>query len=613
MQLISLKNVSLNFGTQIVLDNVNLEITKGQRTCFIGRNGTGKSSLLKIIEGKVIPDSGEIIVHKNTVVASMIQEVPSDISGSVVDVILDGLGELGNKLNSYQKTLESNPQSSELENLHKYIDENHGWIYLNDVEVLASKLNLDPKASFKDLSGGMKRRVILARALINKPDLLLLDEPTNHLDIDSIKWLEEFLANFAGAILFITHDRKFLNSVAKSIIELDRGHLYSFDGNYTKFLEKKEQILNAQEKENSEFDKKLAQEEVWIRQGIKARRTRNEGRVRALEQMRRERKQRRENVGKADIKVAQSEKSSKRVIQATNIGVEYDGQFLFQNFSTEIRKGDKIAIIGQNGCGKTTLLNCLLGKAKPSQGEVILADNIKIAYFDQLRDQLDEKLSIIDNVKEGSDFINIAGKEVHVITYLQKFLFTPERLHSPITHLSGGEKNRLLLAKILSKPSNVIVLDEPTNDLDIETLEILEEMLINYQGTIIIVSHDREFINNIATSSIVFDSGSLEEFVGGYDDWLAQRKQPQEQLKTEKKQEQAKNKLSYEQRKQLRNLPNQIEKLETNIEALQAQMGELDFYQKSQQEQDKVQKQLDLLNSDLEEKYALWEELLELE
>lgn len=613
MQLISLKNVSLNFGTQIVLDNVNLEITKGQRTCLIGRNGTGKSSLLKIIEGKVLPDGGEVITHKNTVVASMIQEVPSDISGSVTDVILEGLGELGDKLNLYQQLLESNPQSAELENLHKYIDENHGWTYLNDVEVLASKLNLEPKASFKDLSGGMKRRVILARALINKPDLLLLDEPTNHLDIDSIKWLEEFLASFAGAILFITHDRKFLNNVAKSIIELDRGHLYSFDGNYTKFLEKKEQILDAQEKANSEFDKKLAQEEAWIRQGIKARRTRNEGRVRALEQMRRERKQRRESIGKADIKVAQSEKSSKRVIQATNIGVEYDDKFLFQNFSTEIRKGDKIAIIGQNGCGKTTLLNCLLGKAKPTQGEVILADNIKIAYFDQLRDQLDESLSIIDNVKEGSDFINLAGKEVHVITYLQKFLFTPERLHSPITHLSGGEKNRLLLAKILSKPSNVIVLDEPTNDLDIETLEILEEMLINYQGTIIIVSHDREFINNIATSSIVFDNCSLEEFVGGYDDWLAQRKQPEEQLKVEKKQQQMQNKLSYEQRKQLRNLPGQIEKLEVNVESLQEQMGELDFYQKPQLEQEKTQKQLDSLSAELEQKYQLWEELLELE
>ncbi|API87281.1 ATP-binding cassette domain-containing protein [Francisella uliginis] len=612
MQLISLKNISLNFGTHIVLDQVDLDISKGQRICLIGRNGTGKSSLLKVIEGKVTPDDGEIIVHNNARVASMIQEVPSDIDGSIGDVILQGLGDLGNKLISYQNVLECNPQSLELESLHKYIDENHGWGYLNDTEVLASKLSLDSKAQFKDLSGGMKRRVILARALINKPDLLLLDEPTNHLDIDSIKWLEEFLANFGGAILFITHDRKFLNSVAKSIIELDRGHLYSFDGNYTKFLEKKEQILDAQEKANSEFDKKLAQEEAWIRQGIKARRTRNEGRVRALEQMRRERKQRREGVGKADIKVAQAEKSSKKVIQANSIGFEYQGNYLFKDFSAEIHKSDKIAIIGQNGCGKTTLLNCLLGVENPTQGDVVLADNIKIAYFDQLRDQLDESLSIIDNVKEGSDFLNINGKETHVITYLQKFLFTPERLHSPITHLSGGEKNRLLLAKILSKPSNVIVLDEPTNDLDIETLEILEEMLINYQGTVILVSHDREFINNVATSSIVFEQGQLNEYVGGYDDWLSQQKQV-EQTKAPKKADEPKNKLTYEQRKQLRNLPNQIEKLENNISKIEAQMGELDFYQKSQQEITKTQNQLDQLNQELEEKYTLWEELLELE
>ncbi|MBK2094012.1 ATP-binding cassette domain-containing protein [Francisella philomiragia] len=613
MQLISLKNVSLNFGTQIVLDKVNLEVTKGQRICLIGRNGTGKSSLLKIIEGNVIPDGGEVIVHNNAIVASMIQEVPSDIKGSIAEVILQGLGELGEHLIAYQQTLMSDPESNELEKLHSYIDENHGWSYLNDVEVLASKLNLDSQSFFKDLSGGMKRRVILARALIKKPDLLLLDEPTNHLDIDSIGWLEEFLSGFAGAILFITHDRKFLNNVAKSIIELDRGHLYSFDGNYTKFLEKKEQILDAQDKANSEFDKKLAQEEAWIRQGIKARRTRNEGRVRALEQMRRDRQQRRENVGKADIKVAEAGKSSRKVIQANNIGFEYDGKFLFKDFSTEIQKGDKIAIIGQNGCGKTTLLNSLLGLDKPTQGNVTLADNIKIAYFDQLRDQLDESLSIIDNVKEGSDFINIDGKETHVITYLQKFLFTPERLHSPITHLSGGEKNRLLLAKILSKPSNVIILDEPTNDLDIETLEILEEMLINYQGTVIIVSHDREFINNIATSTIVFENGNLQEYIGGYDSWIAQRKQPVQPAKETNIAPQTKNKLTYEQKKQLRNLPSQIEKLEANITLIQQQMGELDFYQKSQSQQNEIQQKLNSLNEDLEKKYVLWEELLELE
>ncbi|WP_150463739.1 ATP-binding cassette domain-containing protein [Francisella sp. XLW-1] len=613
MQLISLKNVSLNFGTQIVLDKVNLEVIKGQRICLIGRNGTGKSSLLKIIEGNVIPDGGEIIVHNNAIVASMIQEVPSDIRGSVSEVILQGLGELGEHLIAYQQTLVLDPESTKLENLHSYIDEKHGWSYLNDVEVLASKLNLDSAASFKDLSGGMKRRVILARALIKKPDLLLLDEPTNHLDIDSISWLEEFLASFTGAILFITHDRKFLNNVAKSIIELDRGHLYSFDGNYTRFLEKKEQILDAQEKANSEFDKKLAQEEAWIRQGIKARRTRNEGRVRALEQMRRDRQQRRESIGKADIKVAQANKSSKKVIQADNIGFEYEGDFLFKDFSTEIQKGDKIAIIGQNGCGKTTLLNLLLGLDKPTQGTVTLADNIKIAYFDQLRDQLDESLSIIDNVKEGSDFINIDGKETHVITYLQKFLFTPERLHSPITHLSGGEKNRLLLAKILSKPSNVIILDEPTNDLDIETLEILEEMLISYQGTVIIVSHDREFINNVATSTIVFENGNLQEYIGGYDSWVAQRKQLVQPVKETNKAPQSKNKLTYEQKKQLRNLPSQIEKLEANIALIQQEMGELDFYQKSQTQQNEIQQKLDTLNTDLEGKYLLWEELLELE
>ncbi|AEI36723.1 ATP-binding cassette domain-containing protein [Francisella salina] len=613
MQLISLKNVSLNFGTQIVLDKVNLEVTKGQRICLIGRNGTGKSSLLKIIEGNVIPDVGEIIVHNNAIVASMIQEVPSDIRGSVSEVILQGLGELGEHLIAYQQTLVLDPESTKLENLHSYIDEKYGWSYLNDVEVLASKLNLDSAASFKDLSGGMKRRVILARALIKKPDLLLLDEPTNHLDIDSISWLEEFLASFTGAILFITHDRKFLNNVAKSIVELDRGHLYSFNGNYTRFLEKKEQILDAQEKANSEFDKKLAQEEAWIRQGIKARRTRNEGRVRALEQMRRDRQQRRESIGKADIKVAQANKSSKKVIQADNIGFEYEGDFLFKDFSTEIQKGDKIAIIGQNGCGKTTLLNSLLGLDKPTQGTVTLADNIKIAYFDQLRDQLDESLSIIDNVKEGSDFINIDGKETHVITYLQKFLFTPERLYSPITHLSGGEKNRLLLAKILSKPSNVIILDEPTNDLDIETLEILEEMLISYQGTVIIVSHDREFINNVATSTIVFENGNLQEYVGGYDSWVAQRKQLVQPVKETNKAPQSKNKLTYEQKKQLRNLPSQIEKLEANIALIQQQMGELDFYQKSQTQQNEIQQKLDTLNTDLEGKYLLWEELLELE
>ncbi|MFT5950597.1 MAG: ATP-binding cassette subfamily F protein uup [Francisella sp.] len=625
MQLISLKNISLSFGTQIILDQAYLEITKGQKICLIGRNGTGKSTLLKIIEASVIPDGGDVITHNNAVVSSMVQDVPSDLAGSIKDVVLCGLEEVGPKLIRYQHLLETDYESDELEGLQKYIDENHAWNYLNDVDILASKLKLDPEAIFSELSGGMKRRVILARALIKKPDLLLLDEPTNHLDIDSIKWLEDFLKDFKGAILFITHDRKFLNNVATSIVELDRGQLYSFDGNYTRFIEKKEIILNSQEKENSNFDKKLAQEEVWIRQGVKARRTRNEGRVRALEQMRRDRKDRRSKIGGVDINVTNVEKSSRKLVSAKEIGCKFEKDYLFNNFSVEIHRGDKIAIIGKNGCGKSTLLNCLLGNSLPTVGTIEHADNLKVAYFDQLRDQLDMSSSIVDNVKEGSDFITVAGKEVHVITYLQKFLFSPDRLHAPITHLSGGEKNRLLLAKILSKPSNVIILDEPTNDLDIETLEILEEMLISYQGTIILISHDREFIDNVATSTIVFEEHGIEEYVGGYEDWLAQtqkvKPEPTSKLNAKSiKQVSAKvvepkkiSQLSYDQRKVLKNLPSQIDKLEKLVTDLEAQMGEPNFYQQARKEVENVQNKLTATNKDLAEKYKLWEELLELE
>ena len=625
MQLISLKNISLSFGTQIILDQAYLEITKGQKICLIGRNGTGKSTLLKIIEASVIPDGGDVITHNNAVVSSMVQDVPSDLAGSIKDIVLGGLEEVGPKLIKYQHLLETDYESDELEGLQKYIDENHAWNYLNDVDILASKLKLDPEAIFSELSGGMKRRVILARALIKKPDLLLLDEPTNHLDIDSIKWLEDFLKDFKGAILFITHDRKFLNNVATSIVELDRGQLYSFDGNYTRFLEKKDIILNAQEKENSNFDKKLAQEEVWIRQGVKARRTRNEGRVRALEQMRKDRTARRSKIGGVDINVTNVEKSSRKLVSAKEIGCKFDKGYLFNNFSVEIHRGDKIAIIGKNGCGKSTLLNCLLGNSSPTDGSIEHADNLKVAYFDQLRDQLDMTSSIVDNVKEGSDFITIAGKEIHVITYLQKFLFSPDRLHAPITHLSGGEKNRLLLAKILSKPSNVIVLDEPTNDLDIETLEILEEMLISYQGTIILISHDREFIDNVATSTIVFEEHGIEEYVGGYEDWLAQTQKTKpepvksnaksaKQLSTKSVVEPKKvSQLNYDQKKILKNLPSQIEIFEKLVTDLEAQMGEPNFYQQARKEVESVQFKLDATNKELAEKYKLWEELLELE
>ena len=626
MQLFSLKNVSLSFGTQIILDKVNLEINKGQRICLIGRNGTGKSSLLKIIENKVTPDSGELISHNNAIVTSMVQDVPSNMQGTIRQVVLDGLGKIGKNIVKYEEILKdfdgSDKASNRLDKLQKEIDSSNAWDYLNEAEIILSKLQLDGTQEFSGLSGGMKRRVILARALVKKPDLLLLDEPTNHLDVNSIKWLEEFLYQYKGAVLFITHDRKFLNNVAKSIIELDRGNLYSFEGNYTKFLEKKEAILHAEEKANADFDKKLAQEEVWIRQGIKARRTRNEGRVRALEKMRYERTQRRNKVGKIDLNLSNVEKSSKKVIQAENISFKYQGKYLFNNFSTEIIKGDKVAILGSNGCGKSTLLNVLLGLLKPMNGSVELAHNIKISYFDQLRNQLDESLTILDNIKEGSDFITINDKSIHIITYLQKFLFTPDRLHAPITHLSGGEKNRLLLAKILSKPSNIIVLDEPTNDLDIETLEILEEMLINYKGTIILVSHDREFINNVATSTIVFDEDDIvREYIGGYEDWERQKVTVTKSLEKPKKEEKLNNivetkkvdKLTYEEKKLLRNLPNQIEKLESKIAEYENIMSNPNFYKKDKLEIQKVQQELNNLNINLEEKFLVWEELLDKE
>ena len=629
MQIISLKNLKLSFGTQEILTDANLEISKGQRICLIGRNGTGKSSLLKIIEGKNLPDSGDVIVHNNAVISSMIQDVPSDMVGSIKEVVLGGLGDVGQKLIDYDQILanfdSSQKMMDDMEALQSYIDENHAWDLANDADMIISKLELDADGDFAGLSGGMKRRVILARALIKKPDLLLLDEPTNHLDIESISWLEGFLKQFAGAVLFITHDRKFLNNVAKSIVELDRGVLYSFDGNYEQFLEKKESVLHAEEKSNKEFDKKLAQEEAWIRQGVKARRTRNEGRVRALEQMRRERSQRKNKIGKADISVSAGEKSSRKVVVAENVSYKYDDKNLFASFSTEIVKGDKIAILGPNGCGKSTLLNVLLGKLTSTTGSVEHAHNLQISYFDQLRNQLDETVSILDNVKEGSDFLNINGKEIHVITYLQKFLFSPDRLHAPITHLSGGEKNRLLLAKILSKPSNVIVLDEPTNDLDIETLEILEEMLINYEGTVLIVSHDREFINNVATSTIVFEPQGLEEYIGGYDEWLRQRKEVVVEKKAKKEEPkkvveavvaekpEKKNKLTFDQRKVLKNMPSQIEKLEKKVADVEAQMADANFYKQADAKIKKTQESLDSLNSELEEKFMLWEELLELE
>ncbi|MDA0910818.1 MAG: ATP-binding cassette domain-containing protein [Proteobacteria bacterium] len=633
MPIISLRNAELAFGHHKLLDNVSLDIDANKRICLIGRNGAGKSSLFKVLQGQILPDHGERIVHDNAKIAWLEQEVPQNTKGSVFNIVLSGFGETGQLIIDYQNLLTADLTQADnldhLNNLQQQIDNAHAWDLQMEVEKVLSALSLDGNALFDDLSGGLKRRVLLAKALVTSPDLLLLDEPTNHLDIESIEFLERFLPQFKGSILFITHDRTFLQNIATDIIELDRGNVLSFPGNYDKFLTQKEAYLHAEEVQNANFDKKLQQEEAWIRQGVKARRTRNEGRVRALKALREERKARRDKQGNVSLSASQANKSGKMVIKASDISFHYDNKPIFNTFSCEIQRGDKIAILGKNGCGKSTLLQVLLQKLTPQSGMVTHGENLQIAYFDQLRDQIDPKLSLVDNVTEGSDYLDINGQKVHVIGYLQNFLFDPKRMQSPASSLSGGERNRLLLAKLFAKPSNVLVLDEPTNDLDVETLEVLEELILNYQGTVLIVSHDRSFIDNVATSTIVFeDNGQLQEYVGGYEDWLRQKnssaksldqasqslqKSSSTKVNTANNNITKKQKLSFAQKKQLADLPNEIEQLEAEIENLQQEMATPEFYQQSK---DAVQETLQTLEQKqalLNDKYQLWENLSELE
>ncbi|MBK2125480.1 ATP-binding cassette domain-containing protein [Fangia hongkongensis] len=630
MPIISLRNLSLSFGHHALLDNVSFDINDNQRLCLIGRNGAGKSSLFKIISGEIAPDTGERISHQGAYLASLRQDVPQNSDHHTVkEVILQGLNGIGDTLIKYTRLIENATESEaldQLSQLQKDIDQHQAWDALNEVEILLSKLSLSADVRFDALSGGLKRRVLLAQALIQKPKLLLLDEPTNHLDIDSIHWLEEFLKQFKGSILFITHDRQFLQNVATDIVELDRGKLYSYPGSYDKFLQQKEAALHNEQKEAALFDKKLADEEKWIRQGIKARRTRNEGRVRALKQMREQRAQRREKQGVSKIEAATSQNKAKVVLIADNISFQYEDKKLFSDFSCQINRGDKIGILGPNGVGKSTLIQVLLKKIVPSTGAVKHGDSVDIAYFDQLRASLDLERSVIDNVLEGKEYININGKEKHIISYLQDFLFSPQRAQSPVSSLSGGEKNRLLLAKLLAKPSNVLVLDEPTNDLDIETLEILEEMLVNYQGTVLLISHDRTFINNLVTSTIVFEAGGkLNEYIGGYDDWLSQTS-AKRLTDTSKASATSKNtkgnkpesksrkpKLSYAERKELNKLPNDIETLESEIASIQADIASSNFYRQETDVIKQTNLTLESLNAALEQKYARWEMLAEIE
>ncbi|MEO1902769.1 MAG: ATP-binding cassette domain-containing protein [Alcanivorax sp.] len=638
MPLITLRDLDLHYGEQPLLDQVNLAIEPGERLCLVGRNGTGKSTLFKVLTGEQQADDGQIETARELTVARLEQEVPDDQDHSVHEMVAGGLGELGELLNEHERLTRAlaagdDDAMSRFEALSERIEAHGAWQLLNRVETVLSKLNLDGAAGFAGLSGGMKRRVLLARALVREPDILLLDEPTNHLDLDSIRWLETFLKSYPATLVFISHDRAFIRALATRIIELDRGKLTSWPGDYDKYLAGKQAALENEERANAEFDKKLSQEERWIRQGIKARRTRNEGRVRALKSLRDQYAQRRNRQGTAGLEIQQGDSSGKVVIEAEHLACQVGGKRILGDFSLTVMRGDRIGVLGPNGCGKSTLIRLLLGRLPPDRGTVKTGTQLQVAYFDQLRDTLDGDKSVLDNLAEGSDVVEINGRKKHVMGYLQDFLFEPARARQPVRSLSGGERNRLLLAKLFSKPFNLLVLDEPTNDLDVETLELLEEQLVNYQGTLLLVSHDREFIDNVVTSTLVFEGdGDPNSYVGGYQDWLRQRPEPARErdvkgdgdgpkaaaTKTETKVKSvaadgppgaAPRKLTYKEQLELKALPEKIEALEAELDAVQHRLADPDFYKGPAEDIATAQRELQTLEDTLNDHYGRWEEL----
>ncbi len=627
MPLFSLQNISVGFGGPPLLENIDLQIEPGERVCLVGRNGTGKSTIMRVITGEVKPDRGVVVFQQGLRTTLLTQEVPNDIRGSVFDVVSGAFGEQGRLLADYHHISgrlshdHSEKLMAELEDVQHRFEAAGGWQMQQKVDEILTRLKLPEDTEFSELSGGLKRRVLLAKALAGQPDLLLLDEPTNHLDIVSIAWLEEFLLTYGGTLLFVTHDRALLQKLATRIIDLDRGRLTSWPGSYRSYLELKQAALDAESVENAKFDKKLAAEEVWIRQGVKARRTRNEGRVRALKELRRVRSERREKIGTANIQMQESERTGKLVIEAKDVSFGYAGRTVIQGLSTTIIRGDKIGIIGPNGSGKTTLLKLLLGDLKPQEGTIRLGTNIEVAYLDQHRAQLDDEKTVQDNVAYGSNYVTINGANRHIIGYLQDFLFAPARARSPVKVLSGGERNRLLLAKLFTKPSNVLVLDEPTNDLDIETLDLLEELLMEYAGTVLLVSHDRAFINNVVTSTLVFeDEGRVNEYVGGYDDWLRQSKRLKEEppvvpARVEEKKDAPRpasaksRKLSFKEQKELDELPKRLEELEAEQQMLHATMADPAFYRESGNKVASTTARLENVERELAEAFKRWEEL----
>ncbi|HII4332865.1 ABC transporter ATP-binding protein [Vibrio parahaemolyticus] len=632
MALLTIHNAQLAFGDHPLLDRAEFALQENERVCLVGRNGAGKSTLMKVLAGDILLDDGKIQITQDVVVSRLEQDPPRNQEGTVYEYVSGGLAEIGEQLKIYHDLLDLVSQDPSEKNINRLaktqeqLDHSNAWRFDDRVKNVLSALKLNPDTLLRDLSGGWQRKAALARALVCNPDVLLLDEPTNHLDVTTIEWLENFLKDFKGSIIFISHDRAFIKSMATRIVDLDRGQLSSFPGDYDNYLLEKEEMLRVEEMQNAEFDKKLAQEEVWIRQGIKARRTRNEGRVRALKKLREERRDRREVQGKVNLNIDDASRSGKIVFEAENVSFAYDGKQIVDNFSFNIMRGDRIALIGPNGCGKSTVLKLLLGQLEAQSGRLHCGTKLEVAYFDQYREILDPEKTVIDNLADGKQEVMVGGRQRHALSYLQDFLFAPKRARTPVKALSGGEKNRLLLARILLKPNNLLILDEPTNDLDIETLELLEEMLANYQGTLLLVSHDREFVDNTVTTSWIFEGdGVIEEFVGGYHDAKQQRAQAlavrfstEKPAKKEKvveetpKTTQPKNnskKLSYKLQRELEALPAKLEQLESDIETLQEQVNDPEFFAKPVEQTQPVLEQLAALEQELEIAFERWEEL----
>lgn len=633
MALLTINNGQLAFGDHPLLDKSDFALQENERVCLVGRNGAGKSTLMKVIAGDIIMDDGKLQINQDVVVSRLEQDPPRNESGTVFDYVSEGLAEAGKYLKEYHRLLdllETDPSESNINKLSRAqekIDHLNAWHFDMRIQSVLESLKLDGHMLLTDLSGGWQRKAALARALVSDPDVLLLDEPTNHLDVTTIEWLETFLKDFKGSIIFISHDRAFIQSMATRIVDLDRGNLSSYPGNYEEYLLAKEEALRVEADQNAQFDKVLAQEESWIREGIKARRTRNEGRVRALKQLRRERSERREVMGKANIQVDESNRSGKIVFEAENLHYSIDGKNIVKNFSFNVMRGDRIALIGANGCGKSTLLKLMLDQLQPDSGKLHCGTKLEVAYFDQYREALDPEKTVIDNLADGKQEVTVGGRERHALSYLQDFLFSPKRARQPVKALSGGEKNRLLLARLFLRPNNLLILDEPTNDLDIETLELLEELLANYQGTLLLVSHDRQFVDNTVMTSWIFEGeGQIEEFVGGYHDAQRQRanvqaardamaptvKEKAEPVAatTQKVEQVAKpKKLSYKLQRELEQLPETLEKLENEITELQEKVNDASFFQQDPKKTDEVLGRLAEAEQELEVAFERWEEL----